>query len=68
MYENYEGDLIFKTISDHLTQTGNLNPDEIKASVLEEGITITLPSLQTRIDEFKKSQAYKDFTEGNPNS
>lgn len=68
MRENYEGDMIFKIISDHLTQKENLNPSEIKAKVLEERITISSTSLQTRIDEFKKSQAYKDFTEKGSNS
>jgi len=68
MYENYEDDMIFKIILDHLTQEGNLNTEEIKDKVLEDRITISSTSLQTRIDEFKKSQAYKDFTEKDSNS
>jgi hypothetical protein len=66
MHENYEGDMIFKIILDHLTQDGNLNTEEIKAKVLEDRITISSTSLQTRIDEFKKSQAYKDFSKDSP--
>ena len=68
MYENNESDLIFNIISDHLAQEGNLNVDEIKTKVLEDRITISSTSLQTRIDEFKRSQAYKDLTENDPDS
>jgi uncharacterized protein YjaG (DUF416 family) len=68
MYENYEGDLIFKIMSEHLSQEGNLNHSEIKAKVLEDRITISSTSLQTRIDEFKRSQAYKDLTENDSDS
>jgi hypothetical protein len=66
MRENYEGDMIFKIILDHLTHDGNLNVEEIKAKVLEDRIAISSTSLQTRIDEFKKSQAYKKFASDNP--
>ena len=65
MYENNESDLIFNIISDHLAQEGNLNPSEIKAKVLKSRVSIGLPSLQKRINEFKRSQAYKDLTKGN---
>lgn len=65
MYENNESDLIFNIISNHLVQEGNLNPAEIKAKVLENRVSIGLPSLQKRINEFKRSQAYKDLTKGN---
>lgn len=65
MYENNESDLIFNIISNHLVQEGNLNPSEIKAKVLENRVSIGLPSLQKRINEFKRSQAYKDLTKGN---
>jgi hypothetical protein len=68
MYENYEGDMIYKAISDHLNETGNLDPQGIKDKILVEGITISLTSIQSRIDEFKKTQAYKDFSKGNSNS
>jgi hypothetical protein len=68
MYENYEGDMIYKAISDHFIQTGNLDPQGIKAKILVEGITISLTSLQSRIDEFKKTRAYKDSSKDNPNS
>ena len=68
MYENNESDLIFNIISDHLAQDGNLNPSEIKAKVLENRVSISLASLQKRIDEFKRSQAYKDLTKGNSDS
>jgi hypothetical protein len=68
MYENNESDLIFNIISDHLAQDGNLNPSEIKAKVLENRVSIGLASLQKRIDEFKRSQAYKDLTKGDSDS
>lgn len=68
MYENYEGDMIYRIISNHLTETGNLDPEEIRAKVLVEGIGISLTSIQSRIDEFKRSKAYKDSSKGNPNS
>ena len=55
-------------MSEHLSQEGNLNHSEIKAKVLEERITISSTSLQTRIDEFKRSQAYKDLTENDSDS
>ena len=64
MYENYEGDMIFKVITDHLNETGNLDPEQIKAKILKDRITISLSSLQTRIDEFKKTKAYKDSPKG----
>ena len=65
MYENNESDLIFNIISNHLVQEGNLNPSEIKAKVLENRVSIGLPSLQKSIDEFKRAQAHKDLTKGN---
>lgn len=68
MYQNYEGDMIYKIIADHFTETGNLDPEEIRAKVLAEGIGIGLTSIQSRIDEFKRSKAYKDSSEGNPDS
>jgi len=68
MYENNKSDLIFNIISDHLAQGGNLNPAEIKAKVLENRVSISLASLQKRIDEFKRSQAYKDLTKGDSDS
>jgi hypothetical protein len=68
MYENYEGDLIYRIISNHFNQTGNLDPEEIKAKVLLEGIGISLTSVQSRIDEFKKTQAYKDSSQNDKNS
>ena len=42
MYENYEGDMIYRIISNHLNETGNLDPEEIRAKVLVEGIGISL--------------------------
>ena len=68
MYENYEGDMIFKIMSDHLKENGNLDPEQIKAKILTDRITISLSSLQTRIDEFKKTKAYKDSAEDNPDA
>jgi hypothetical protein len=68
MYENYEGDLIYKIIKNHFNQTGNLDPEGIRAKVLPEGIGISLTSVQSRIDEFKKTQAYKDSSQNDKNS
>jgi hypothetical protein len=68
MYENYEGDMIYKIISDHFNQTGNLDPEGIRAKVLLDNITISLSSVQSRIDEFKKTKSYKDSTKGDNNS
>jgi hypothetical protein len=68
MYQNYEGDMIYKIISDHFMNTGNLEPEEIKAKVLVEKITISLTSIQSRIDEFKRTKAYKDSSENNTNT
>jgi hypothetical protein len=62
MHETFEMDMVFKTILSHLTQEKNLNAPLIKEKVLENGIIISLPALKKRIDEFKKSQAYKDFS------
>jgi hypothetical protein len=47
--------------------TGNLDPEEIKAKILVEKITISLTSVQSRIDEFKRNKAYKDSTKGDKN-
>ena len=62
MHETFEMDMVFKTILSHLNQEKNLNEDAIKDKVLENGIIISLPALKKRIDEFKKSQAYKNFS------
>ncbi len=67
MYQNYEGDMIYKIISDHFMNTGNLDPEEIKAKILVEKITISLTSVQSRIDEFKRNKAYKDSIKGDKN-
>ena len=68
MHKNYEGDMIFRIISDHSIEKGNLDPDSIKQKIAEHGITIGLSSLQSRIDEFKKVKAYKDGTQDIDNS
>ena len=68
MYQNYEDDMIYKIISDHFMNTGNLEPDEIKAKILAEKVTISLTSIQSRIDEFKRTKAYKDSSENNTNT
>ena len=68
MYQNYEGDMIYKIISDHFMNTGNLEPEEIKAKILSEKVTISLTSIQSRIDEFKRTKAYKDSSENNTNT
>jgi hypothetical protein len=67
MYKNYEDDMIFRIISDHSIETGNLDPDSITKKIAESGITIGLSSLQSRIDEFKKIKAYKDGTQKSNN-
>ncbi len=67
MYKNYEDDMIFRIISDHSIETGNLDPDSITKKIAESGITIGLSSLQSRIDEFKKIKAYKDGTSNSNN-
>jgi|GEM_PF-3654583 hypothetical protein len=67
MYKNYEDDMIFRIISDHSIETGNLDPDSITKKIAESGITIGLSSLQSRIDEFKKIKAYKDGTSSSNN-
>jgi hypothetical protein len=68
MYQNYEDDMIYKIISDHFMNTGNLEPEEIKAKILAEKVTISLTSIQSRIDEFKRTKAYKDSSENNTNT
>ena len=68
MYENNEGDMVSKMISTHLAQKGNLSPAEIQSKALDENITISLPALKKRIDEFKKSQSYINFTKTNSSS
>jgi hypothetical protein len=65
MYKNYESDMIYIIILDHFNQTGNLDPDEIKSKVLTERITISLSSVKSRIDEFKRTQAYKNHSKDN---
>jgi hypothetical protein len=67
MYESYEGDMLYKIIGDHFTETGNLDPEPIMDKILRDGIRIGLKSVQSRIDEFKKGQAYKNGTKDNTN-
>lgn len=67
MYQNYDDDMIYKIISNHFNETENLDSEEIRAKVLVEGIGISLTSIQSRIDEFKRSKAYKDSSKGNSN-
>ena len=62
MNETFKTDMVSEIILAHLTQNGNLSPAGIQSKALEGNITISLPALKKRIDEFKKSQAYKDFS------
>lgn len=61
MINNYEGDLIFSVIRHHLYTQGNLNPLEIQAKLNSEKIGMELSVLENRIDEFKKSRAYREY-------
>jgi len=61
MLDKFEGDMIYKIIRDHLNRKGNLDPVSIQDRVQSEGITLDLKLVQGRIDEFKKTQAYRDY-------
>jgi hypothetical protein len=61
MLDKFEGDMIYKIIRDHLNRKGNLDPVSIQDQVQSEGITLDLKLVQGRIDEFKKTQAYRDY-------
>lgn len=67
MYKDHESDLIFKIISDHSIEKGNVNLDSIQKKVAEQGIDIGLSPLQSRIDEFKKIKGYKEDPKNSEN-
>ena len=60
MVNEYEGDMIYKIIWDHLITKGNLDPEQIQEKIQKEKITLELSLVVNRIDEFKKSKAYRD--------
>jgi len=60
MVNEYEGDMIYKIIWDHLINKGNLDPEQIQEKIQKEKITLELSLVVNRIDEFKKSKAYRD--------
>lgn len=60
MYKDHEGDMIFRIISDHSIEKGNLDPESIRKKIAESGITIGELPLKSRIDEFKKIKGYKE--------
>jgi hypothetical protein len=62
MKNDYDGDLIFSTIKNHLYANGNLDSKEIRAKLISEKISMDLGVIENRIDEFKKSRAYRDYT------
>ena len=61
MINEYDGDLIFSVIKQHLYNGGELDPLKIQASLISEKISMELSVVNNRIDEFKKSRAYKDY-------
>ena len=61
MVNEYEGDMIYKIIWDHLIITNNLDPEQIQQRVQREGIVLDLSLVVNRINEFKKSKAYRDY-------
>ena len=60
MVNEYEWDMIYKIIWDHLITKGNLDPEQIQEKIRKEKITLELSLVVNRIDEFKKSKAYRD--------
>ena len=67
MTNEYDGDLIFSVIKQHLYDGGDLDPLKIQSALISEKITVDLGVVNNRIDEFKKSRAYKDYKPKNPN-
>ena len=60
--------MIHKIIIDHVDTSHNLEPEQIRERIKSEGISLDLKSLATRINEFKKTQAYRDRFPETPNS
>ena len=67
MINEYDGDLIFSVIKYHFYTVGDLDPLKIQTALISEKITVDLSVVNNRIDEFKKSRAYKDYKSKNPN-
>lgn len=67
MLKDYENDMIFRIISDHSIEKGNLDPESIRKKVAEGGITIGMTPLKSRIDEFKKIKGYKEDSSNSSN-
>lgn len=65
MRNDYDGDLIFSTLKQHLYEEGNLDPQQIQTKLNAEKIGMDLSVIMNRIDEFKKSRAYQDYTPKN---
>lgn len=61
MRNDYDGDLIFSTIKQHLYEEGDLDPVKIQTKLSSEKIGMDLGVVKGRIDEFKKSRAYQDY-------
>lgn len=65
MRNDYDGDIIFSTIKNHLYTVGNLDPEQIRTRLQTEKISMDLSVIENRIDEFKKSRAYQDYSSEN---
>jgi hypothetical protein len=61
MENMFEGDMIYAIIRDHLIRKGNLDPISIKDAIQSEGITLDLKLVESRINDFKKTKAYRDY-------
>lgn len=57
----FEGDMIYAIIRDHLIRKGTLDPISIKDAIQSEGITLDLKLVESRINDFKKTKAYRDY-------
>ena len=61
MENMFECDMIYAIIRDHLIRKGNLDPISIKDAIQSEGITLDLKLVESRINDFKKTKAYRDY-------
>lgn len=61
MKNDFEGDLIFSVIKNHLFKEGDLDPLKIQNKLASENIGMDLGVIKIRIDEFKKSKIYSDY-------
>ena len=53
--------MIYIIIRDHLIRKGTLDPISIKDAIQSEGITLDLKLVESRINDFKKTKAYRDY-------